>query len=228
MNTYLPYKEKVVELRKEGKTYREILKVLPVKPSKSTISLWCQNISMPSWYENKVKRLNAANLRKAHRMSIAMRQRIQENLLEELRINNSNFSNYRYDQDALKLMLAALYLGEGAKWQSHRGLMLGSSDPRIIRIYIKLLFLCYNIPVGRLRCRICYRADQDINILEKYWSVITGISRKNFYKTKPDARTIGKPTLKKDYKGVCVITCSGTRIQRELDIIPNIILESLM
>lgn len=120
-----------------------------------------------------------------------------------------------------------LYLGEGAKLKSHRGLMLGSSDPRIIRLHIKLLAACYRIAREKLKCRISYRADQDLNTLQKYWSEITGIPLETFYKSKPDPRTIGKPTKCLDYKGVCVVMCSGTSIQLELDIITDIILESL-
>ena len=227
MKTYTPYKERAIALRKEGKTYREILNELPIKPRKSTISAWCQNIPMPTWYAKKIELLNAVNLTKARRVSMAIQQKKHEDLLIKLKKDNQYFSNYKYDKDALKLVLAALYLGEGAKRKSHRGLLLGSSDPRIIMLYIKLLLLCYDINIERLRCRICYRADQDINILQTYWAGITGIPLKNFYKTKADPRTIGKPTLKQDYKGVCVITCGGTAIQLELDIIPQLILESL-
>ena len=48
------------------------------------------------------------------------------------------------------------------------------------------------------------------------WSKATGLNKNQFYKTKPDARTIGKPTRNKNYKGVCVISCAGTKIQVEL------------
>jgi hypothetical protein len=227
MKAYLPYKEKVIALRKEGKTYREIIDILPIKLKKSTISDWCQDVPMPAWYEEKIKLLNKTSLKKVHRVSLAIQQQKQENLLAELKLNNAFFSSYKYDKDLLKLMLSALYLGEGAKKKSHRGLLLGSSDPGIVILYIKLLFACYDINIERLRCRICFRADQDINVLQEYWSKITGIPLENFYKTKADPRTVGKPTVKPGYKGVCVITCGGTHIQDELDIIAKTVLESL-
>ena len=78
-----------------------------------------------------------------------------------------------------------------------------------------------------MKCRICYRADQDIEILEKFWSKSTGIPLGNFYKTKPDARTIGKPTKKLDYKGVCVIMGSTTKVQLELELVAKMIIEGL-
>ncbi|MDO8582220.1 MAG: hypothetical protein Q7S16_05105, partial [bacterium] len=131
------------------------------------------------------------------------------------------------DKSTLKLALAFLYLGEGSKWRSHSGAMLGSSDPDIIRLYIRLLGLCYGIQSNRLKCRVSYRTDQDINYLQKYWSEVSGIPLVNFYKTKPDPRTKGKPTKKLDYMGVCVITGAGTNIQLELELIPKLVLKGL-
>ena len=78
-----------------------------------------------------------------------------------------------------------------------------------------------------LKCRVSYRTDQNINEIEEYWSTITNISRENFYKTKPDPRTKGKKTKKVDYKGVCVLTCAGAKIQLELEEIAKLLLRKL-
>jgi len=37
----------------------------------------------------------------------------------------------------------------------------------------------------------------------------------------------GKKTQKADYKGVCVITCAGAKIQLELEEIANLLLEKI-
>lgn len=151
----------------------------------------------------------------------------QEKILQNLWDQNSHILKRLNDKDLLKMLLAMLYLGEGAKWQSARGLTLGSSDPNIVRIYLHLLKKCFYILPNQLHCRISYRADQNIEELKKYWSRITEIPLGNFYKTKPDPRTVGKPTKKKEYKGVCVISGGGTKIQLELETIPKLILEGL-
>ena len=52
--------------------------------------------------------------------------------------------------------------------------MLGSSDPTIMLLYIKLLRLCYGIIAVQMKCRISYRADQDI----KNWNDIGHTSQK--------------------------------------------------
>ncbi len=85
----------------------------------------------------------------------------------------------------------------------------------------------YNIPKSVLRAQVLHRADQDISQLIMVWSKITGLHKEFFYKCKPDSRTIGKLTKNKDYKGVCVISCAGTKIQLELDIVARLICKGI-
>ena len=167
-------KKKVRQLRSNGKTYKEIQKKLNSRIPKSTLSNWCRGIDLPKNYFLKVKELNNRNLARGRQTSLLNRKKQQELFLKRKReeaekaITKSSLSGLH-----LKLILATLYLGEGAKWKGHRGLMLGSSDPIIILLYIKLLSKCYGINRNQLKCRISYRADQDIEALEKYSSKTT-------------------------------------------------------
>lgn len=218
-------KEKAIKLRAEGKTFLEIQKRLQITIPKSTLSYWCKSVPLPFEYSNRIKLLNIANSEKGRRVALEVNKIKRKQYLDNLVERNKYLSSLLSNQNIAKIALAMLYLGEGGKWKSHRGLLLGSSDPDIIKIYIKLLQKCYNIPLKKMRARILYRADQDINFLTAFWSRITGIPRYDFYKTKPDPRTIGKKTKKKDYRGVCVVTCGGTEIQLELDIIAKMFLQ---
>ena len=182
---------------------------------------------MPKWYKYKIRELNLKSFSKAQQMAWASNKIKRERFLKDLISSNNHLTEKLHDKDVLKMILATLYLGEGSKWRSHSGLVLGSSDPDIIRLYIRLLSLCYGIESKQLRCRISYRADQDIQKLQRYWSRISKIASKNFYKTIPDPRTIGKPTKRKDYMGVCVVSCGGSHIQLELQAIPKLILMGL-
>ena len=224
MSYALKIKNSVMELRLEGKTYTEIAKALRLKVPKSTLSEWCKSVVMPSWYQEKIQELNKKNFSKAQKLSIISNRIKQDRLHASLLVKNKHLSRYLKNKDIAKMLLSILYLGEGAKWKSHRGLMLGSSDLNIIQLYVHLLKACYGIDRQKLRFRISYRADQNLRKLERYWAQAIGVPLAHFYKTIPDSRTRGKFTRKKDYKGVCVITCGGTEIQQELEIIPKIIL----
>ncbi|MBU0547000.1 MAG: hypothetical protein ABH876_02310 [Patescibacteria group bacterium] len=215
-------KEKVIKLRKQGKTYSEIKNSLRKIIPESTLSYWCKGVPLPLKYYKKIKILNEINREKGRKIALEINKRNREKYLSEIKRRNLVlFKNVNLK--AMKLALAMLYLGEGGKWKSHPGLVLGSSDPNIIILYLKLLNKCYHLKPQDLKCRISYRADQDIDNLQRFWSRVAKIPLKNFYKTKPDPRTIGKKTLKKDYKGVCVISGGGAEIQLELEIIPKLI-----
>ncbi|MBI5413259.1 hypothetical protein HZA42_02830 [Candidatus Peregrinibacteria bacterium] len=220
-------KTAALKLRSEGKTYNEIKQILGINLPKSTLSYWCKHVDLPTWYEDKVKQFNNQNITKAQKMAWYVHKRNREKFSDDLIRKNSHLNKKAKDTDVLKMLLAFLYLGEGGKWHSHRGLYLGSSDPLIIKIYMHLLSLCYGIKPLRFKVYICHRADQNLKDLQKYWSQLTSIPLKNFYPSKPDPRTIGKPTKRKDYKGVCTLTCSGTHIQLELESIPGLILKGL-
>jgi len=219
-------KKKARILRSNGKTYSEIKKTLSINIPKSTLSSWCRNVNLPGWYKEKIKKLNNRGFSKAQKIAWASIRKKREDFLKSTEVQAVKIIS-RLDESNLKIILAMLYLGEGAKWAGHSGLMLGSSDPDIVLLYILLLNKCYGIKIQQLKCRICYRADQNIKKLESFWSKFTGIPRNNFYKTKPDPRTIGKKTLKKEYRGVCVVTCKGSDIQLELEQIANLLLKKL-
>ena len=222
----LTLKEKVLKLRKEGKTYSEIRSEVKTPIPKSTLSNWCRKVILPYWHKKRITELNNRSLVKAQSIAWARNKQIREDFLEKVKREAVTILR-NFNQEGLKMALAMLYLGEGAKWRGHSGLLLGSSDPELILLYISLLEKCYYIKPNQLKCRISYRADQDIRKLEKYWSGVTKVPLKNFYKTKPDPRTKGKKTQKVDYKGVCVITCAGAKIQLELEMFVKLLLEKL-
>lgn len=219
-------KDHVRQLRSQGKTYSEIRQFLKLQVPKSTLSGWCHNVILPVWYQTKIKALNHKNFTKAQQHAWAQLKRKREMFLKAVE-HEAEIILARFNLEALKVALAMLYLGEGAKWQGHSGLMLGNANPEVINLYLVLLKKCYNITPLQVKCRIGYRADQDIKTLEKYWSRITGIPRDNFYKTKPDPRSKGKKTKRLDYKGVCVIMCAGSHIQLELEMITKLLLKKM-
>ncbi len=67
-------REKVENLRKEGKTYQEIQKALCLTFSKSTLSYWCKNINLPKGYTDRIDAYNKFNLEKARKIALAIHQ----------------------------------------------------------------------------------------------------------------------------------------------------------
>lgn len=221
-------KEKVKILRSKGKTYSEIQKEVGKKIPKGTLSYWCAGVSLPDFYNSKVEKLNFKNLSKGREIAQQLTKTRRKEFLEDVKKKNIHLvTKAKNDSDVKKIILTILYLGEGAKWRSHRGLMLGSSDGNILILYLNLLDQIYGIKRTSVKAWISFRADQDINKLTNFWSKKLRISKNQFYKSKPDSRTKGKPTKRKEYKGVCVIYCAGTKIQLELETIARMLAVSI-
>ena len=220
-NIYDNLRVHFLKLRQSGKTYSEIQKILGVSMPKGTLSYWSRNIKLTSAQNDRISMINRQNLQKGRIIGHKVRREKHRQNILNLHKNNEHLMKI-LNKDVQRIILSILYLGEGTKYYNHSGLVLGNSDPNVIRLYINLLKSCYGIEPDQLRCRITYRADQSIKQLEKFWSQLTGI--KHFYKTIPDPRTLGKRTRKKDYKGVCVIHClKSTQIQLELETISKMI-----
>ncbi len=218
--------EKFNQLRKIGKTYSEITKILRVPLPKSTLSYWSSKLTLSKQSLRLLELARKKALLGAQRTSLEIRKRNHHKFLQSLKLANKYLLN-KINRDTKKLMLAMLYLGEGSKYNARSGLALGNSDPGIIKLFIKLLKECYEKSVDQLRCWLSYRADQNLNTLIDFWSKITTIPVGQFYRTKPDSRSIGKRTLKTDYRGVCVVSClKSTKIQLELETIARLIIES--
>ena len=213
-----------IQLRKLGRSYGEIASLLNV-PSKGTLSHWLNGVILNEKAVARIKRKTEKNLVKARIAAQKKSKELREQVLEVIR-KNALMVKKGVDGNinSLKLALAFLYLGEGSKWKSHSGLQLGSSDPEIVELYIQLLEKCYRIDRKSLHCYICHRADQNLVTLQRFWSRKIHIPLKNFYKSIPDKRTIGKPTKNKNYKGVCVVSGGSSKIQLELEMIPRVVM----
>lgn len=217
-------REKVRKLRGQGKTYTEIKKILKTNIPKGTLSYWCKGIILPSFYHKKIELLNKKNRAVGRKIAIMVNRIKREKYISEVRNRIKHLPVKLKEKDTAKIALAMLFWGEGSK--ANKGsLMLGNSDPMVIRLFLSLLRYCYDIDEAKFRCTLQCRADQDIKKLEKFWSQVAKIPFPQFYKAKIDPRTIGRPTKKINYKGVCRIDYFSGDIFMELMQIIDVVSE---
>ncbi len=221
MNRYTSAeKEKIRELRRRGYTFAEIQQEVGYIP-KPSLSYICKDVEIAdiAQYNVKTELLARKGLQRARIESVNSKRRALQERITTLRLYAREIIRSSSEADKEKLALAVLYLGEGRKRASYRGLSLGGSDPSTLKIYVGLLNRCYGISKASLKAIVQYRADQDGAELTKYWAETLGLDVSQFYIARPDSRTQGKPTKRQDYKGVCVISCKGAHIQLELAVI---------
>lgn len=216
----------VRHLRSKGKTYGEIRVLIKRNIPKSTLSEWSRNISLPPNYSDRIAKLNIENLNKGRLIALKINKVKREEFLKEVEIGNLSLSERLKDPEVAKLCLAMLCLGEASRTRG--SFCLGSSDPRIITLFLGLLKKCFPFNLEKVRCTVQCRADQDIASLEKFWMGVTKIPRRLFYKANIDPRTVGKPTRNKDYKGVLRVDYFDTKIQIELEVLANLIYNQVL
>lgn len=213
-------KERSIKLRRQGNTYLEIQKELKVKVPKSTLSYWLKDIELSEAEERRIKRKMLERARAGRRIALMVNKKKRKEHLELLWNRNKHLSVE--DIDTAKIALSMLYLADGAK-KGKGYLMFGNSSPFIIGLFLDLLRKCYSIDESKFRCTLQCRADQNIRKLEEFWSKLTAIPASQFYKARVDPRTIGKPSKKPNYKGVCRIDYFSADLFMELTQIPRII-----
>lgn len=202
-------------LRSQGYTYREICSYLDEKIPKSTLNGWVKTITPPSFYKEKVADLAHSNIKLARKLALIKNKELLDQRLNALRTKNISLVKC-IDKPVGKLILSTLYWCEGAKYPAHTGIRFGSSDSEMIRLFIVLLRYCYPIDENKFRLTIQCRADQNAKELTIFWQDLTQIPPSKTYKAQIDKRSIGIPTQKSSYQGVCVIEYLDTNLQCEL------------
>lgn len=185
MSINISIKERAIKLRKEGGTYSEILKEIPV--AKSTLSEWFREVSLS---KKQYQRLTEKKLAAAKRGGVVKREQRLKRVEE---ICASAFADIKHiSKRELWLIGIILYWAEGTKEKEyHPGsqLMFGNSDPRMIKLFVKWLLNSCGLSRDRLTFEIYIHKNSknNIEVVRKYWSDVTGFSIKEFsrvyYKT---------------------------------------------
>lgn len=228
MTKYNPnLRSEIQQLRSQGKTYGEINTALHLKLAKSTLHWICRNTPLPQEYLDKITHLNIQNLGLARATALAVNKAKKEEYSYYLKKINTPIAQAVNNINTAKIALAMLCLGEASKSIHKHTFSLGSSDPRIVVIFIKLLKRCFSIRLEKIRCTVQCRADQNIKQLQDYWETVTGLPPSQFYKPLIDPRTVGKPTKYLDYKGVLNVYYADRKIQLELESLAHLIYNQL-
>ena len=201
-------KEEAKILRRRGHSFREISQALSI--SKSTASIWTRSEVLDNRARARLKLLGDIGRARAK----ATIKRKQEKILQEIDKNCQVLKDVSYNKNDLKLILAALYWGEGSK--TNNRLVFINSDPDMIGLYLRLLRSCYNIEEEKFRVIIHLHEYHYQKGMIDFWSKVTGIGKNKFsVYNKPHT---GK-NKKDGYKGCLSIRYGDSRIIKEMFII---------
>lgn len=170
-------KEKAIKLRKEGKTYSEILSEIPV--AKSTLSEWFKSVQLAKSQEQRItKKRRDAALRGAEAQH-------QTRLSEVKSLERDGCIEIGKISDReLWLIGVALYWAEGSKQYEHSpstGVVFNNSDSRMIRFFLRWLkqMKVPQIAIG-FELYVHETRKPDVPAFRRWWAKELGISVSRF------------------------------------------------
>lgn len=181
-------KQKAVILRRKAYSIKEIAKKIGV--SKSSVSLWVRNVSLNKKQLNslKLKGFSSKAIENRRKSRLANEQTKREMIMFTAGENIKNIS----DND-LRLIGLCLYWGEGGK--THQGsARVSNSDPSLIKVMMRFFREVCCVETSVFRGHVHIHSHLDAERAEKYWSKVSGIPIRQFYKTyvKPSIASKGK------------------------------------
>ncbi len=181
MGSNINLKNRAIALRKEGKSYGEILKILDIK-SKGTLSLWFKNITLSAKSKALLKKnSDLAHVRGLEKSNIERAKRIQEENHKSYIDGHGMIDNI--PDNILTIIGASLYWGEGTKSEKRlqKTLSFSNSDPEMVVVYMKFIRKILKVPEEKIRAGIHVYASTSIDGARAFWSKITGLPTNRFY-----------------------------------------------
>ncbi len=208
-------KEKAILLRREGLTYSEILKQIPV--AKSTLSSWLHSavLSKKQYQRLTEKKLNAIKKGGEARH----RQRLY--LLEQIRTETEKDIKKLNVKD-LWLAGIMLYWAEGTKEKAHTigaGIAFNNSDPRMIRLFIKWLKEIIQIPDDMLKFEIYLHTTASPEKSLRFWGKILNCNENKIrvYFKKHSVKRTNRKNIGDSYNGLMRVSVrKSSRLNRRI------------
>ena len=215
--TQIEKKKIAIKLRKNGYSYSEILKKVPV--AKSTLSLWLRNLRLDKEKEQrliekkKIASIYGGRARRNKRLSIT--KEIREKAKKEIG---------QLSDRELWLIGITLYWAEGTKQKENNvseRVKFSNSDPKMIKVFIDWLQKICKVPKSNIVFRIALHesAKGRLKEIQKHWSDVTGFSIDGFQKIdwKRHLLSTNRKNVKKDYFGVLhVYVNKSTNFNRKI------------
>ncbi len=166
-----------IEYRKNGSSINQIAKKLKV--SKASVSLWVRKIKI------SVNFLKALSERGSQIEVIEKRRETRlrnENNRRQIIIDKAKRDIDKISAKELLLIGAMLYWAEGSK--TRRGVVeFSNGDPLMIRLMMKFFRKLCNVQEDKFRGYIHIHPHLDSKQAEAYWSNVSQIPLRQFYKT---------------------------------------------
>lgn len=206
-------KEKALELRKKGLSYREILQTISV--SKSTISQWCKDVEITNAQKKRLLLKKQFGQHKGSIVAADNKRRLRIERTNKIRKKAKETLGITSTRDRF-IAGIALYAAEGTKRDGRGG--FANADPLLIKFMMKWFIKFVKVPKDRVRGAIWLHEGLSEKVAKKYWSTYTGIPLSQFHKTyiAKDKRDSGKIRKNIHEYGVFSVTFTHAESHRKI------------
>lgn len=171
-------KEKAIALRREGKTYSEILKVVSV--AKSTLTIWFKEVNLAKSQVQRITEKRIAGQKKGAEARRTQRITSSAEIFEKAEREIGVLSPREF-----WLMGVMLYWAEGSKEKEFRvggRLQFSNTDPYMIIMFVSWLFITFDLTINDIVFEIYIHITYKDRIegVKQYWSDITKFPLENF------------------------------------------------
>ncbi len=164
-----------MRLRKQGKSYGEILKV--IKVSQSSLTLWLKGIELTSSQKKRLSDKKITDSLKGATM------RKQDRIARETKIIRKSSQEIKKLTAREKLLIgAALYWAEGAKQKPYNvavRVSFANSDPMMIQIFIAWLAIICNVKSRDLVYELYIHDSANVDLAVNYWNKLLKLKSGN-------------------------------------------------
>lgn len=209
----LEEKRKAMKLRKQGLSYSEIKKQVPV--SKATLSIWCREVILSA---EQFERLAKRKLVGAEKGRFINSKKQQQKRIEDTQrlFSKGKKEIGRLNKRERFLIGVALYAAEGTK--TDRQVVFSNSDPKLIKFMADWFREFCKIDNAKLRGRLWIHENRDQEKAKIFWSNLIKIPINQFQKTYVAENKINSKKIRKKIHefGVLGVSFSSSEIHRKI------------
>lgn len=205
------------KLRNKGYSLKEISEKLNI--AKSTVSTWLRDFKLPPQALKRLEKRRYLGRVKASETKRKKREEFEEYLMRK---NSELINSTLLTKNHLKLFCALLFWCEGGK-DTRGGIRFINSDPGLIKLFLTLLRIAFDINEKKLRACIHLHEYHSPRKQTLFWSKVTGIPLSQFIKPYRKPHT-GK-RVREDYPGCISIRYYDSSLAKELSILAREILK---
>lgn len=195
--------QKALFLRKQGKSYSQIKKILGI--SKGTLSCWLKDYPLS---KQRIKELRDDNEQRIEKFRETMRKKKERKLLKVYEEQKKII--FPFTKRDFFIASLFLYWGEGGKTRFN-DISISNTDPSVLKFFINSLIKNFKISKKQLKISLHLYEDMNIEKEMKFWSQCLNIPISQFYK--PYIKKTNKSNI--NHKGgfghgTCNVQLNGT------------------